>query len=180
MAALPKLKKRHCAFGFFLLALCLIIVLALWHQPGTMNLEIVSSDSNIQVSVSHTFGTNHVYFFRDALGKRVDSLLSQFMSRPRFALDWSTNIPSSVIWVRCTRPGISLNNRPISPWELFQGELSVAGGRVAPLKPLPLLSYADGFYVTGWLLSGDLKTNRQSLLRITSTNGNEIVTIRVP
>ncbi len=127
--------KRHYALCFILLAACSIVLVAVW-SPATKPLEIVSSGTNIAVSVSYTFGTSHEYFFGDPLRKVLDILLSRFRSRAQHAIGWSTNVPSSVIWVRCSYPSINPNSPQLSPADLFDGEFTDPAGHVSALMPL--------------------------------------------
>lgn len=77
---------------------------------------------------------------------------------------------------------ISLLNSPrILPSDYLHGTLTDAEGYTVPVKPLrrATTQYGGGFYVTGWVLPGDLKAHRKSRLQIKSTNGAEVVSIQV-
>ena len=180
MEACAIVKKRRYALGCILLAAFSIVLVTL-RSPATKPLEIVSSGTNIHVSVSYTFGTRHEYFFGNPGRKFVDILLSRFTSRSQHAIGWSTNVPSSVIWVCSSDPAINPNRPRLSPADLFEGEFTDPAGHVSALMPLrsALVSYRHGLFVTGWPLPGDLSAYQHSRLRITSANGSEVVTIRI-
>jgi hypothetical protein len=153
----------------------------------------VSSDKKFDISVMCTFGTNHVYYYGDAVDRLFDPAIRRWSNTNAYRLRCQTDEPTTVVWVRLEHPDFAKPPPPVATptgpvrWPTvgahrqFRARLMDAGAAetILDLKG-SLQHYKGGYYVGGWLLSGSLKDHRGNVLHIESTNGTEVVTFRIP
>jgi hypothetical protein len=193
--------KARCGVAIFVLAVCIALLVAgrLIKTP----LQVVSSGSTTRVvSVACTFGTNHEYFYGGFGYKAVDSIarvLEKIRNLPVNAdahrLRSSTLKTSTVVWVRFQSPSFGLALGRVVPSPLagmgpvfqsgpvpvrFLAQLKDIHGVVTTLADSDsrCQDFKHQTYITGWTVPGSLQSG--STIRIESTNGDEVVTFRVP
>jgi hypothetical protein len=113
----------------------------------------------------------------------MDPLKTRLDDTNAYRLRCSTESQATVVWVRFVHPDYGIIPPLLTgPPERFRAELTDSNGTTIPLQSVRvrMQSYQRGFYVAGWSVPGALETYRGNLIRISSTNGNEAVTLRVP
>ncbi len=174
MRSLPVKFFVWCVFGVLFVGSC--VVLFQLARPAKPPLMIVSSDPKFRVSIGCTVGTNHAYYIGGLWGRVPNPLTHKEYLR------CNTDQKSTVIWVRFSHPSFgAVPTTRKGPPQLFNVRLMRSGGEVVPLTVVDT-GYQDfkhRYFVTGWVVPGPLEKYGGSLVRIESTNGNEVVTFRV-
>ena len=178
-------------------ALIPVMTLVLWFLFGHQRSDpfvIVSSDPKFEISARCTFGTNHIYYYGDLVDRMFDpaiKLLSRDGNQYPYRLRHETTNPGTMVWVRCDHPDdgrwpTTVMATPMGPVRTpvgrpsrFLGHWTDESGIKTLLEQKNFLHhYKGGYFVGSWLLPGSLESHRGSVLRIESTNGAEIVTLR--
>lgn len=187
-----KLHPLRSRYLLLLIPVLAIVASLLFLFLRSSPLVTISSNAQFGITATCTFGTNHVYYYGDPVDRVLDPIIRRGSNTNAYRLRVQTTEVTTVVWVRLENPSFA-NPPPLvasatglvrmpTPDALrqFQARLiEVGGDSLLDLKS-SLQHYKGSYCVGGWLLPRSLQAHRDSVLRIESTNGAEIVTLRIP
>jgi hypothetical protein len=178
-----------------LAAATVIVVIVFFRRPVSSSLSVVSANPQFRVLSCCTVGTNHVYYYGDYMDRVLEPFIRGLRLKPQSVrMRYDTTTQTTMIWVRFQHPdyGKVPPNRtmatPTGPVRTFVGPPPQFRARWIDQHGLTtnldqkesFQSFHGKYCIGGWLLSGTLEDHHGSELHIASTNGTEVVTLRVP
>jgi len=184
--------------GLVVVPVVVVGALALLWSSHPSPLPIVSSNARFGVTLRCTFGTNHMHFYGGPLDGLLDPAITRLSPNPNppNRLSFDTADPSTALWVRVTHPDYGnvaarsvVVATPTGPARYPIGDIPrfrallrspSTGAETTLERKTGIQQFNKRCVISGFSLPGSLETHRGSVLRIESTNGEEVVTFRIP
>lgn len=156
-------------------------------------LPVLAFDPNFRITTTITLGTNHVYYYGDAVQRVFDPIITRLNNTNAYRLRQETPQPSTVIWIRLKHPDFRQGPSVLVPTPTgpvrknlggpptFRAVLKDPAGKETILEwTAALHHFKQRIVVGGYLLPDSLDALRGHTLLLESTNREAIATFRIP
>jgi hypothetical protein len=186
------LRPLRARYVVLLVLVAALTVCTVFMLSPSNRVVIISSNTNFKISATCTFGTNHVYFYGNAL--ELDPAIKRWTDTNAYRLRYASTQAGTVIWVRLVQrddvkpsPVATTNSlirMPEGGYSRLRARLISSAGTESVLAADGRLKHYNptrtgGCYVEGWLLVGSPEDHRGSVLKIDSPDGMAIATLHV-
>ena len=181
------------AFGFLFLAISAgIAVVVLFSLRRSEALPVLVSNPKFAIETTITFGTNHVYYYGDAVQRVFDPVITRVSDTNAYRLRHQTTQASTLIWIRLKHSDFSATpaliatpsgpvRKPVGRIPEFRAVLKdPTGGETVLERSEVVQQFKQAVIIGGYLLPKPLHTYRGGTLRLESGDREEIATFRIP